>query len=58
MLISWNGIISKNHLCVDDEIGGKGCYDQQIEAKVEEPEVQQPGDVDQYHVELTVGSIQ
>ena len=33
---------SKDHLCVDNEIGGKGCYDQHIEGKVEEPEVQQP----------------
>ena len=40
-------LILKNHLCVNDEIGGKGCYDQQIEGEVEEPEVQQPDDADQ-----------
>ena len=32
----------KNHLCVDDEVGGKGCHDQHIEGEVEEPEVHQP----------------
>ena len=32
----------KNHLCVDYEVGGKGCHDQHIEGKVEEPEVHQP----------------
>ena len=32
----------KNHLCVDDEIGGKGCHDQHIDGEVEEPEVHQP----------------
>ena len=40
--ISIEGVILKNHLCVDDEIGGKGCYDQHIEGEVEEPELQQP----------------
>ena len=41
----------KNHLGVNDEVGGKGCHDQHIEGEVEEPEVHQP---DQYL--YTVGS--
>ena len=51
MPISIEWIILKNDLCVDDEIGGKGCHDQQIEGEVEEPEVHQPVDADQYVVD-------
>ena len=38
----WEYTGLKNHLCVDDKVGGKCCYDQHIEGEVEEPEVHQP----------------